>query len=84
MRRSWAAIAAMWVLAATTAPRAPAVDFAFEFSDEEPGEGFLDPVLGQQRRDALAFAAGIWGRLIRPSFPSEMFTGEVIVVRARF
>ncbi|MCI0332194.1 MAG: autotransporter-associated beta strand repeat-containing protein [Planctomycetes bacterium] len=59
-------------------PAACAVEFFFIY-DDAAGTGFLDPVLGQQRRDALAFGADIWGRLIRSAYE-----GETIHVHAKY
>ncbi len=72
------------LIAALSLSRARAVDFTFDYSTEEPNEGFNDPVLGPQRKQALEFAANIWGRLIRPAYPGENGTGEEITIRATF
>lgn len=71
----------LWLLAVAFTP-APAyalpIAFDFVFVDE-PGDGFNDPVFGQQARDALVAAGQIWGQQFESSFP-----GETITARARF
>ena len=54
------------------------IAFSINFADA-PGEGFFDPTLGQQRRDALAFSTDIWSGLLAESFP-----GETITLNAQF
>src|SRR6476661_7319241 len=74
----FAAAAANFVLIVSTQD-VRAVNFAFDYSGDMPGEGFLDPVLGPQRRAAMEYAGDIWGSLIRSSY-----AGETIRVSAAF
>lgn len=60
------AIAALLLLPAASR----AIDFQFFYTDPA-GQGFFDPVLGDQRRAALNAAGGIIGQLIRPSYGDE-------------
>jgi hypothetical protein len=60
------------------ATSAAALDFQFIYSDPA-GTGFLDPVLGPDRRRALADGADVWGRLIMSSH-----AGEAVVVQVSF
>lgn len=76
--RTAVALAAMLWCQVILATPARAIDFFFLY-DDAPGTGFLDPVLGQQRRDALQAAGDVWGRLIRPAYE-----GEEITVRSKF
>jgi autotransporter-associated beta strand protein len=64
------AIATSLSAALLLSPRTRAVDFSILFTDA-PNTGFFDPVLGQERRDALYYAADIWGRLIRSAYEDE-------------
>jgi autotransporter-associated beta strand protein len=67
------------VIVVLAASSARAVDFTFDYSEEAPDTGFNDPTFGEERREALEYAADIWGRLMRPAYP-----GEEVTVRAKF
>ena len=53
-----------------------AIDFNFFYTDAA-GQGFFNPVDGDQRRAAMDAAGGIIGQLIRPSFGDEAVTVRV-------
>jgi len=69
-----------WVPVVTCLAAIPAAAIDFAFIDEDPeGAGFLDPIFGSERCQALSAVADVWGRLIMASH-----AGETIIVKASF
>ena len=72
-------VLALCMVAAPAASRADHVVFIdFNFTDPA-GTGFLDPVLGPARQDALFFAADTFGGFFQSGFP-----GQSTIVDVRF
>jgi len=55
------------------------INFVADYSAEGANEGFNDPALGASRRDAFAYALGIW-----ESYLVNSYVGETITVQAVF
>src|SRR6476620_1211015 len=84
MRVARFSVVVLWSVAglAAIAPDAALagnVTFAIDYSGDGANEGFNDPTYGTQRRNAMAFAANIWGSLL-----TNTYSGETVTIHAVF